>query len=33
LIVSDGVVYASKQIDITKEVVDKLKDEMPAPKK
>lgn len=33
LIVSDGVVYASKQIDITKEVVDKLKKEMPASKK
>lgn len=33
LIVSDGVVYASKQIDITKEVVDKLKKEMPVSKK
>ena len=28
LIVSDGVVFASKRIDITKEVVDKLKKEM-----
>lgn len=33
LIVSDGVVFASKRIDITKEVVDKLKGEMSAPKK
>jgi len=33
LIVSDGVVYASKRIDITKEVVDILKKEMSAPKK
>ena len=33
LIVSDGVVFASKRIDITKEVVDQLKSEMPAPKK
>jgi outer membrane protein len=33
LIVSDGVVFASKRIDITKDVVDKLKTEMPASKK
>lgn len=33
LIVSDGVVFASKRIDITNEVVDKLKAEMPKPKK
>ena len=33
LIVSDGVVFASKRIDITKEVVDQLKTEMPAQKK
>jgi len=33
LIVSDGVVFASKRIDITKEVVDQLKKEMSAPKK
>ncbi len=33
LIVSDGVVFASKRIDITKDVVDKLKSEMSAPKK
>jgi len=33
LIVSDGVVFASKRIDITKEVVDKLKNEMSSPKK
>ena len=33
LIVSDGVVYASKRIDITKEVVDQLKSEMSKPKK
>lgn len=32
LIVSDGVVYASKRIDITKEVVDKLKKEMSSKK-
>ena len=33
LIVSDGVVFASKRIDITSEVVDKLKKEMSSPKK
>jgi len=33
LIVSDGVVYASPRMDITKEVVEQLKSEMPAPKK
>ena len=33
LIVSDGVVFASKRIDITNEVVEKLKTEMPNPKK
>jgi len=33
LIVSDGVVFASKRIDITKEVVDKLKQEMSSQKK
>lgn len=33
LIVSDGVVFASKRIDITKEVVDKLKKEMSSQKK
>jgi len=33
LIVSDGVVFASKRIDITQEVVDQLKTEMPAQKK
>lgn len=32
LIVSDGVVFASKRIDITKEVVDKLKKEMSSKK-
>jgi outer membrane protein len=32
LIVSDGVVFASKRIDITNEVVEKLKSEMSAPK-
>lgn len=33
LIVSDGVVYASKRIDITKEVVDQLKKELSSKKK
>ena len=33
LIVSDGVVFASKRIDITREVVDKLKQEMSSQKK
>ncbi|MCI0507765.1 MAG: OmpH family outer membrane protein [Gammaproteobacteria bacterium] len=33
LIVSDGVVFASKRIDITNEVVEKLKSELSAPKK
>ena len=33
LIVSDGVVFASKRIDITREVVDKLKKEMSSQKK
>lgn len=33
LIVSDGVVFASKRIDITREVVDQLKKEMSSPKK
>ncbi|MGD8570538.1 MAG: OmpH family outer membrane protein [Gammaproteobacteria bacterium] len=32
LIVSDGVVFASKRIDITNEVVEKLKSEMPEQK-